>query len=131
VAYEPSGIVVFDIDSKHGADPREVLDEHDVNGSPVVLTGEAPEPGEKHPNSLAGVRGVQAFFEGSAPTVKLKRIPGTELRGVGHIVVPPSVHPSGFEYLGELPPVDQLPPLPDWLRELASETRTNGMAADP
>ena len=52
VALGKSGVVVFDVDSKAGADPREVLAELDLGGAPVMQTGEAPEGCE-----LAGVRG--------------------------------------------------------------------------
>src|SRR4051794_17810868 len=60
-----TGIVVFDIDAKHGADPEDVLADHDLYGAPVVLTGEAPEPGGSFPRSLAGVRGAQVFYRGA------------------------------------------------------------------
>src|SRR4051794_40929285 len=58
VACGPSRIVALDIDAKHGADPEDVLAELDVDGAPIIATGEAPERDERHPDSLPGVRGA-------------------------------------------------------------------------
>jgi hypothetical protein len=129
VACGASGIVAFDVDSKHGADPDDVLAEYDVGAAPIVRTGEAPEPSAKYPRSLAGVRGGQAIFRGSLPTKELS-LAGTETRGEGaYIVVAPSVHPSGVEYVGALPPVADLPPVPDWLPTLLPTASSNGAAS--
>ena len=66
---------------KHGADPREVMGELDLEDHPhVVWTGEASEPDAKHPNSLEGVRGAHLYFRGEHPTAKT-RIAGVEIRG--------------------------------------------------
>jgi hypothetical protein len=128
VACGASGIVAFDVDSKGGADPREVLAEFELAGGVVTHTGEAPEPDEGKPDSLAGVRGAHVIYSGRMATTDKLKIPGCEIRGEGaYVVVPPSVHPSGVEYDGELPPVAQLPPVPSWLLELVEE-RTNGAA---
>jgi hypothetical protein len=109
VACGKSGIVVVDIDAKHGADPREIIDTLSLENFPTVLTGEAPEPSAELPNSLEGVRGAHVIFRGELPTAKTT-IAGVEIRGDGaYIVVPPSVHPSGVAYDGELPPVASLP----------------------
>jgi hypothetical protein len=104
IALGASGLLVLDIDSKHGADPREWLPTLGLDtGYPVVWTGEAPPPDDEHPNSLEGVRGCHVYFQGRRATVKL-RIPGTEtyaldLRGDGsYVLAPPSVHPSGVPY---------------------------------
>jgi hypothetical protein len=119
VACEASGITVLDIDSKSGADPREVLDALDVAGATITHTGEAPEPTPDRPRSLAGVRGAQVIFRGKLLTTDKLKIPGTEIRGAGaYIVAPPSVHPSSVQYSGELPPVDRLRAVPAWLPEL-------------
>jgi hypothetical protein len=115
VACGPSGIVALDIDSKHGADPREVLPALGFGDYPTVLTGEAPEPDAAHPESLADVRGAHALFRSALATAKTT-VKGVELRGVGgYIIVPPSVHPSGVVYEGSLPPVDRLPGEPETL----------------
>jgi len=86
-----------------------------LDGYPVVLTGEAPEPDAKHPDSLAGVRGAHVYLRGNLPTTDTK-IAGVEIRGAGaYVLVPPSVHPSGVPYEGDVPPMASVPASPDWL----------------
>lgn len=95
-----SGIVVLDIDSKLGADPAEAIPALGLELDDLVLswTGEAPEPDEAYPQSLAGVRGAHGWFRGRARTGELELV-GCELRGVGAFAIaPPSVHPSGVPY---------------------------------
>jgi len=108
-----SGINVLDIDSKHGADPREVIFDLDLDVHTCVLTGEAPERSAQYPDSLSGNRGAQVFFRGIHRT-GLTTIKGVELRGTGsYVVLPPSIHPSGVQYRGELPRVAELRNCPD------------------
>ena len=98
VACGPSGIAVLDVDSKAGADPREVIPALGLEGYPTVWTGEAPEPDAEHPKSLAGVRGAHVYFASDLKTCDTT-IPGVELRGDGsYVLAPPSVHPSGVPY---------------------------------
>jgi bifunctional DNA primase/polymerase-like protein/primase-like protein len=128
VACQASGLVAFDIDSKHGADPREVIDELDLHDYPIVWTGEAGPPDSQHPNSLEGVRGAQVWFSGELPTTETS-IAGTEIRGVGaYVMAIGSVHPSGVPYEGTVPPAAQLPPVPDRVRAIAvtEPASTNG-----
>src|SRR4051794_2947188 len=50
IACGASGIAVVDIDSKHGADPAEAIPTLELGDELVVSwTGEAPEPGARHP----------------------------------------------------------------------------------
>ena len=122
VACGPTGIAVVDVDSKHGADPREVIAELVLDGFPVVWTGEAPEPDERHPDSLPGVRGAHVYLRGGAPTGHMT-LNGVEVRAAGaYVIAPPSVHPSGVPYQGALPPVRELPPVPSSLARLARAT---------
>lgn len=108
IACGPSGIAVLDIDSKHGADPREVIPDLGLDDLPTVLTGEAPERSDEYPNSLPGVRGAHVLFRSNLPTGKTI-IPGVEIRGAGaYVLAPPSVHPSGVPYEGEYLPVGGL-----------------------
>ena len=132
IACGKSGIVALDIDSKYGADPREVIPSAGLDGHPIVWTGEAPERSAKLPDSLEGARGAHVIFRGNLATGKTP-IPGVELRGEGaYIVAPPSVHPSGVPYEGGLPPVAELPAaaaigLDQWI----PATSANGSAAVP
>jgi hypothetical protein len=119
IACGASAIVVLDIDTKAGAEPREILSRYDRAGAPVVGTGLAPERNERHPRSLTGRRGVQVYFRGEMPSAARLVIDGVEIKGVGgYVVAPPSVHPCGVEYVGQLPPVADLPPIPVWLPAL-------------
>lgn len=139
VACGASGIVVLDIDSKLGADPREILTRFDRAGAPVIGTGLAPERSERYPSSLSGRRGVQVYFRGDMPSAARLTITGCEIKGAGgYVVAPPSVHPCGVEYVGQLPPVADLPPVPQWLlglvRQPAPRPLVNvpaGRPADP
>jgi hypothetical protein len=124
VAPAPSGAFIFDIDSKYGADPEDVLTdlELDLDELAIVWTARAPERSDEYPNSLSGVRGAHVWCAGSLPTCKLA-IKGTEIRGNGaYGLLPPSRHPSGDLYEGTLPPAAKLPPPPPCILELAAES---------
>lgn len=130
IACEASGIVVLDIDSKHGADPHQILVDHLTPGAPVVQTGLAPAQDDSHPRSLEGVRGAQVYFKGSLRTGDTT-LPGCEIRGAGaYVIAPPSIHPSGVAYGPQLPePVNSLPTVPGWVEEITAPDRTVGPAA--
>jgi hypothetical protein len=95
-----SGLAVLDIDSKHGADPREWISELNLEGFPTVWTGEAPPPSAELPDSLEGVRGAHVWFRRPSGLTRLTGLfPGIELRGDGcYVLAPPSVHGSGVPY---------------------------------
>jgi hypothetical protein len=117
IACGASGVAVLDIDTKAGCDPREILSRYDRAGAPVIGCGLAPERSTSYPQSLAGRRGVHCYFRGSMTSVGRLTSDGCEIKAVGgYVVAPPSVHPCGVEYVGELPPVAELPAVPAWLR---------------
>lgn len=119
IACGSSGIVVLDIDTKHGADPNQILKNKTLDGAAVVQTGLAPPADATHPNSIEGRRGVQVYFRGSLRTGDTT-LPGVEIRGEGaYVVAPPSLHPSGVPYGPQLPmPVGTLPEVPEWVTAL-------------
>ena len=131
IACGPSGIVVLDGDSKHGCDADRLAGQ--LNGAVIVRTGKAPERSEKHPNSLPGMLGVHAYFRGSMRTVaKVDGQPGVEVRGNGaYVVAPPSIHPSGVPYAGQLPGVRRLPETPGWMVAYAKSTNGTGAGEAP
>jgi hypothetical protein len=121
-----SAINVLDIESKAGADYREVVADFNLEEHPAVLTGEAPERSQQHPDSLSGNRGAQVFFRGVHRTAQTT-IKGVELRGVGaYVVLPPSIHPSGVQYRGELPPVEGLGEMPASVLKILPAPATDG-----
>jgi hypothetical protein len=118
----PSGAFILDIDSKHGADPEDILTdlELDIRALPIIWTSTAPERDDEYPDSLAGVRGAQVWFYGQSPTAKT-RIKGVEIRGQGgYGLLPPSIHPWGDRYQGNLPPAARLPAPTPAVLELVS-----------
>jgi len=132
IACGASRAVVLDIDTKAGADPREILADVDRGGAPIIGTGIAPERSERYPHSLTGRRGVQVYFRGDLASSSRLTIPGVEIKGAGgYIVAPPSIHPSGVEYVGELPPCAELPPVPDWLRALVRPAEARPLCHQP
>lgn len=109
---------VVDVDPKHGVDPEDAIAAFNLDEGIIVRTGEAPEPSADYPRSLAGVRGIHAYFKGHCRTGKTD-VPGVEVRGDGaYVVAPGSAHPSGVLYVGNLPPADELPEAPTLVREL-------------
>jgi len=84
-----SGIVVLDIDPRHGGEASLKLLEDEVG--PIPSTMEA----------LTGGGGRHLYFAYPGQTVRNRAglRPGIDLRGDGGvIVVPPSMHPSGRRY---------------------------------
>jgi len=118
IACGASGIVVLDIDAKAGADPREILAGRDRAGAPVIGTGVAQD------GPLVGRRGVHVPMRGEMRSVGRTTLTGVEIKAAGaYVVAPPSIHPCGAEYVGEYPPVVELPPVPDWLLKLVPAPR--------
>lgn len=104
-----SGIVVLDVDPRHGGDKslRTLERKH----------GRLP----KTPKSITGGGGQHDYFAHPGGEVRNRSgiRPGIDLRGDGGcIVAPPSVHPTGKRYRwvrGRAPGDVALAPLPDWL----------------
>jgi hypothetical protein len=103
-----SGLVVLDIDPRHGGTRsiKTLLDRHgDLRAVPRVRTGSG---------------GWHLYFAhpGTAVRNSAGRLgPGLDVRGDGgYVIAPPSGHATGRTYRWEVDPAT-LPPLPDWLRE--------------
>lgn len=124
-----NGIVVLDVDINHTAGKYgdETLSELERQYGPLPDTWMC----------LTGGGGVHYYFACDDPalTVGTGFAPGLDYRGAGgYVIVPPSTHESGKEYLWDAahtPHNTQLAPLPDWLhslmlkgRETAPEART-------
>jgi len=117
VTGEISGILVLDIDPKHGGDEslRGLESVHD----PLRRTVEAASGG--------GGRHVYFAHPGGFIGNKVAVWPGIDLRGDGgYIVAPPSLHPSGRQYTwipDHEPEHVQLAPMPVWLLDAVTEDR--------
>ncbi len=82
--------------------------EHCIPDAPTVRTGSYP----------AG-RGAHLHFAYRADLKAGTFADGIELRAAGaYVLLPPSRHPTGVVYEGELPPIGDLPNLPEWIAEM-------------
>ncbi len=104
-----SGLVVLDVDPRHGGEDSLSRLEEQHEALPETI------------EAITGGGGRHLYFAhpgGSIPN-KVALAPGIDLRGDGGLVVaPPSRHPSGGRYLWEVShhPDDVAPaPLPSWL----------------
>jgi Bifunctional DNA primase/polymerase, N-terminal len=85
-------VSVIDCDAKAGADMREVIAEHDLDGRPTVWTGEALT------GPLEGERGGHVYCAAGARTGQTA-VDGVEVRGLGsYVLLPGSRHISGVAY---------------------------------
>ena len=103
-----SGLVVVDVDLKHGGEQSLVRIEREHG--PLPATVEARTGG--------GGRHLYFTHPGGHVHNKVGLVPGIDLRGDGGIVVaPPSIHPSGARYVwkpGHAPHERAPAPLPIW-----------------
>lgn len=110
-----SGLVVLDIDPRHGGDDS--LEDLERRFAPLPHTIEA----------LTGGGGRHVYFAHPGGTIRNRvgLAPGIDLRGDGGMVVaPPSLHPSGRRYAWEIshhPDDTPLAPLPRWLLEVTPD----------
>jgi hypothetical protein len=109
-----SGIVVLDIDKEHGG--YESLQEL------TEKYGALP----KTPVSITGSGGEHIFFK--APKIDLRNSAGKLGKGLdirasgGYVVVPPSIHPNGNEYVWSISPSEiELADMPEWMIDLLKE----------
>jgi hypothetical protein len=109
-----SGLVVLDVDPKHGGD--------DSLAALERAHGRLPETCE----ALTGGGGRHLYFAHPGGVVhnRAALAPGIDLRGDGgYVVAPPSLHPSGRDYVWEVSrDPDEVPPapMPRWLLQLAT-----------
>ena len=118
-----SGLVVLDVDERHGG--MQSLSELELVHGALPSTVEAETGG--------GGKHVYFAHPGEAVNNKVGFAPGIDLRGDGGCVVsPPSLHPSGRRYAwlpGRSPEEARLAPLPLWLVRLVS--REGGRGGHP
>ena len=113
-----SGLVVLDVDPRHGGDDslRRVEREH----GPLPQTLEAVTGG--------GGRHLYFAHPGGVVRNRVGIAPGIDLRGDGGcIVAPPSLHPSGNRYTwvqARGPGQVQAAPLPHWMQRLLSDAES-------
>jgi hypothetical protein len=114
-----SGLVVLDIDPKHGGEDslNQLIREH----GPLPLTIESQTGG--------GGRHLYFTYPSGIVRNKVGMAPGIDVRGEGGCVVaPPSVHSLGKTYAwrqGHAPGEASLAPLPSWLLSLITGNRSH------
>jgi hypothetical protein len=113
-----SGVVVLDLDPRHGADAS--LQELEHQHGLITETVEARTGG--------GGRHLYFAHPGGMLHNRVGLAPGVDLRGDGgYVVAPPSVHASGESYRWERSPaVCPLASLPDWLSGASDEQSRRG-----
>lgn len=108
-----SGLVVLDVDERHGG--TQGLAELEIAHGPLPFTIEAVTGG--------GGRHLYFLHPGGVVHNRVGLVPGIDIRGDGGCVVaPPSPHPSGMRYAwapARSPDEARLAPLPHWLERLA------------
>jgi len=120
-----SGMIVLDIDPRHGGDESlaELIRQH----------GELPERVEAQTGG--GGRHLIFAHPGDEVPNRANIRPGIDVRGDGgYIVAPPSVHISGRAYSwrpGHAPDELKPAPMPTWLRDLLTERRDGGQQQRP
>lgn len=114
-----SGLVVIDVDPKHGGEAS--LADLERRHGPLPRTVEAVSGG--------GGRHLYFAHPGGHVTNRAGMAPGIDVRGDGGMIVaPPSVHPSGARYVwkaGRAPDELTLAPLPGWLLNTFVATNTH------
>jgi hypothetical protein len=104
---ETSGVVVVDIDSRHGG--AEAW--HTLTAGRATIEGPTVATG-------AGWHLWFAYSGRPIPNSAGRLGPGIDVRGDGgYVIAPPSLHPSGRRYRWQRPPGAQLPAFPRWLEE--------------
>lgn len=126
VTGEPSGLMVVDIDPRHGGDQS--LSQLIVQHGPLPLT----------PKVNTGGGGEHYYFKHPGGQVKNRTnlLPGIDVRGDGGLVVaPPSLHPdTGMAYHWDEqahPDHVKLADLPDWLWALMQNDESGASELDP
>jgi hypothetical protein len=114
-----SGLVVLDIDPKHGGEASQA--ELERRHGPLPRTVEAVSGG--------GGRHLYFAHPGGLVPNRAGLAPGIDVRGDGGMIVaPPSVHPSGARYIwkaGHAPEQLAAAPLPHWLHETLTVSGTH------
>lgn len=105
-----SGLIVLDVDPRHGGDNSLQGLIQDYGGIPET------------PRVITGGGGQHFYFRTSLTTIRNKTNirPGLDLRGEGgYIVAPPSLHKSKrhYEWEGQLS-IEKIAELPEWLLEI-------------
>jgi len=126
VAMAPSGLVLVDVDPRHGGD--ETLHELESRHGELPAT----------PEAVTGGGGAHYMFTrpaDMAPHDYIALWPGIDVKAAGYAVVAPSIHPdTGRPYLwalGKEPGRIPVAPLPDWIRAAMAAHRNGRAPAGP
>lgn len=105
IACRASGLVVLDVDPRHGGDDALFELERELGALPDTL------------RALTGGGGLHVLFKHPGVELRGEIASGVEIKDAGYIVASPSVHPSGRAYVWEIAPGEgPLAPLSEpWL----------------
>ena len=110
---ELSGLVVLDIDERHGG--FDILHEliKDLGKLPITV------------ESLSGGGGQHIFFQNPGGSFRRELGPGIDIKCSGYVVAPPSIHPSGKPYLWDEDPEEvEVAELPTpWIEKMRTKRR--------
>jgi Bifunctional DNA primase/polymerase, N-terminal/Primase C terminal 1 (PriCT-1) len=124
VTGELSGLVVLDVDPKHGGDSSLQALERRHGRMPQTV------------RVISGGGGMHYYFGHPGGLIRNRAglAQGIDLRGDGgYVVAPPSIHPSGRAYAWApdgAPPVVDLAPLPEWLSQVLGRQRAGRRIAE-
>lgn len=112
IACAPSGLVVIDVDPRHGGVQTwdRIQGDHALRETPICATGGHAEGRHiymrKPDRKLAGTLG-----------------PGVDVKLNGYVIAPPSLHASGRRYAWRIEPNGKAPiDMPDWVKPMAGIT---------
>jgi len=116
-----SGLIVLDVDPRHGGDDCLFQLERQHGALPHTV------------EVLTGGGGRHIYFQHPGSMIKSRAISeGLDIKADGgYVVAPPSGHASGRSYLWEIsshPDDTPIAPLPLWLQQLIGEARTGTVA---
>jgi putative DNA primase/helicase len=118
-----SGLIFVDIDPRHNGFESLAALEKEHGKLPETLTAIT--------SIQAGVKGNHFYFRAPPGELSLKAniAEGIDIKYLGYVVAPPSIHPSGIQYEFK-DGCNNIADLPDWIFELAKSKKSTVKKSD-